>query len=238
MATTFKKIVHRVLFALLCCLMATKAAALPAHVYIVIYATHDGKSGHAGIAVDKYEIRVTDCKNCPGGVRYDTARTGELLYFDLWPEKDRFNKDRLNENAQPHYFRLPASSAEPAITVASLIVDGIPHEEGYPCDGLLKINTNPVQDYQFVQYLDSLIAENRLFNAWTNNCADFVERGLEYLLGQNIDADEKIAWTSATTPNRLCKAVMSLPGVKVLKDPGKLVNGSFFEERILKQENK
>lgn len=238
MATTFKKIIKTAFLTGLCSLAVLKATALSAHVYIVIYATHDGKSGHAGIAVDKYEIKVTDCKTCPGGIRYDTARTGELLYFDLWPEKDRFNKDRLNESVQPHYFRLPASSAEPAITVASLIIDGIPHEQGYPCDALLKINTSPAKDYQLVQFLDSLIAENRLFNAWTYNCADFVERGVEYLLGQPIDADEKIAWTSATTPNRLCKAVMNLQGVKVIKDPGKLVNGSFFEERILKQENK
>lgn len=221
-----------------CSLPAIKAVALPDHVYIVIYATHDGKSGHAGIAVDKYDIKVIDCKNCPGGVRYDTVRTGELLYFDLWPEKDRFNKDRLNESVQPHYFRLPTSSAEPAITAGSLILDGIPHEQGYPCDALLKMNTSPVKDYQLVQFLDGLIAENRLFNAWTYNCADFVERAVEHLVGQNIDADETIAWTSATTPNRLCKALMNLPEVKVLKDPGKLVNGSFFEERILKQEKK
>lgn len=228
----------RVLIAFCCCFAVIKPVALHAHVYVIIYATHDGKSGHAGIAVDKYDIKVADCKNCPGGIRYDTARTGELVYFDLWPEKDRFNKDRLNESVQPHYFRLPASSAEPAITAASLIIDGIPHEQGYPCDGLLKINTTPTQDYQLIQFLDSLIAENRLFNAWTYNCADYVERAVEYVLGQDIDADEKIAWTSATTPNRLCKAVMSLDGIKVIKDPGKLVNGSFFEERILKQDNK
>ncbi len=236
MVKTFKKIIQLLVFVTCWCIPVLKAAALPGHVYIIIYATHDGKSGHAGIAVDKYDIRVLDCKTCPEGVRYDTVRNGALLYFDLWPEKDRFNKERLIENTQPHYFRLPASSAEPAITPVSLIINGIPHEEGYPCDGLLKITTTPARDYQMVRFLDSLIAENRLFNAWTFNCADFVNLAVEHLLGQKIEADERIAWTWATTPNRLCKALMKIPEVKVIKDPGSLINGFFFEERILKQD--
>jgi hypothetical protein len=200
------------------------------HVYVVIYATHGGKTGHAGIAVDQYEVRVRDVR---GGVRYDTVRTGRLVYFDVWPERDRFNKERLNEPVPATYFRLPASSAEPPITVGSLLRRGIPHEEGYACDGLLRLVTTPQQDAALVRYLQSVRDRNALFHAWEFNCADFVEGAVEFLIGRDLDADETIFLKKATTPNRLYRAVAALPGVVVIKDAAALVQGSFFAERLI-----
>src|ERR1044071_162622 len=48
------------------------------NVYIVIYATADGRTGHAGIAIDNYQVHIL-------GDKEDTVADGTLTYFDLWP---------------------------------------------------------------------------------------------------------------------------------------------------------
>jgi hypothetical protein len=215
-------------------LLAHRAFASVNDVYLIIYATHDGKTGHAGIAVDKYEVKVYDCRTCPQKVRYDTVKTGALLYFDVWPEDDRFGKDRVFDAVKAEYFRLPASSAETPITVYSLTQKGIPHKEGYACDGLLQLQSSRQQDYDLAQYLDVLCAQNKNFDAIEFNCADFAELALERLTGKDIQADESVVMNWTTTPNKLWQAAKKLPDAAVLKDPGKLTDGSFFEEKILK----
>lgn len=206
----------------------------PQDVYVIFYATYNGRTGHVGIAVDRYEVKIRDCASCPGRVARDTVSTGRLLYFDLWPQDDGFDRERVFATLPAQYFRLPASSAEAPITVSSLITRGIPHEEYYACDGLLKIASSPDQDKQLVHFLDQLVGENRAFHAILFNCADFVELGLEHLLQTDLYADEKVLLVRPTTPNRLYQSLVKLPGVTVLKDPGERISGSFFKERILK----
>ncbi len=216
-----------------CSLQALQAEKGLGDVYVIIYATHDGKSGHAAIAVDKYTVKIRDCSSCPGKVSYDTVRTGELLYYDLWPIDDRFNKERLFDNVSAQFFRLPASSAERPISISSLKYRGIPHEENYPVDGLLRIPTSPQKVEKLKEYLDNLISRDTTFNAVHFNCADFVELGLEYLLKKDIWVDERVLFVYATTPNRLYQVLEKMEGIEVLKDPGELINGSFLYERIL-----
>ena len=209
--------------------------AAPDDVYVVIYATHDGKTGHAGIAVDKYEVRIYDCSSCPGGVRYDTVKTGELYYFDFWPGDVDYDKSKVFDNVKGLYYRLPESSSERAITPRVLLQKGVPHELRAPCDGLLKIKSSPLQDAKLKAFLDRKMIRNRQFNAVDYNCTDFVEQALEYLLHTNIDADEWMFLTvSATTPNKLYRELIKRRDVIVLKSPGKKINGSFFDERIIK----
>ncbi|MBK8556251.1 MAG: hypothetical protein IPL65_11015 [Lewinellaceae bacterium] len=223
-----KLIISGLLFSLL----ATPAFA---DVYVVIYATHNGKTGHAGIAIDKYEVKVRDCNTCPGKVKYDTVRTGNLLYYDMWPEADHFSKQRLFEAVPAVYYRLPASSAEASITPQSLMSKGIPHQEGYACDGLLRFKTSCGSDADLVAYLDKFIEKRKTFQAVDFNCADFVEIAVEHFLGKNIDADEYVMLTYyATTPNQLYKTLVKLPAVTVLKNPGESINPSFWEEKIIK----
>ncbi|MFZ2899980.1 MAG: hypothetical protein WA004_15240 [Saprospiraceae bacterium] len=207
-----------------------------ADVYVVIYATFNGRTGHAGIAVDKYAVKVRDCRECPGAVAYDTVKTGNLLYYDLWPKEDQFDMQRLFEQIPATFFRLPASSAELPITVNTLLLKGIPHEEGYPCDALLKIKTTYEADKELEAFLNGFIDRQNSFNALTFNCADFVERAVEHLLCTEVNADEWVfPKTFATTPNKLYKELAALPEVIIIKNPGEKVAGSFWKERIIKR---
>lgn len=204
-------------------------------IYIIIYATHNGKTGHAGIAIDRYVVKVKDCTNCKVKVTYDTLTTGELSYYDLWPAHDDFQKSKMYENDLALYHHFPASSSEAPLTIWGLIHKGIKQINLGPCDALLKIPSTALQDFKLMHFLDKEVDQQTPFNLWERNCADFVEKAVEFALKVKIEAEEMILFDQATTPNNLYKAMLKLPGVAVLKDPGILINGSFLQERILKR---
>lgn len=204
-------------------------------IYIIIYATYNAKTGHAGIAIDRYSIKVKDCANCKGRTTLDTLATGELSYFDLWPAHDDFQKSKMYENDLALYHHLPGSSSEPPLTVWGFSHKGIGQINLGPCDAILKIPSTAFQDFKLMRFLNKIVDQQTPFNLWEYNCADFVEKAVEFTLETDIDADEMILFDRATTPNCLYKALRKIPGVTVLKDPGSLVNGSFFQERILKR---
>jgi hypothetical protein len=204
-----------------------------ADVYIIYYATKDGKTGHVGIAVDNYRIIFRQVET--GGKfieKEDTVATGELTYYDLWPRDDEFGVTATLKDIPAAYYKLPASSME-EITVNSLYDKGIPHKEHYPCDGILKIKTNWEENNMLRGYLDSLIEANRAFNARSFNCADFVKGSLEYLKGIRIDATEFIFPGRSSTPNALYRELRKMPFVEVIKNADEAANGSFLKERIL-----
>src|SRR5262249_39322261 len=146
-----------------------------ADVYVVIYATTEAKTGHAGVAIDRYQIQHTDV--VAGGVRAeraDTVRTGQLTYYDLWPKDDAIPRAPTLPQVAPQYYKLPAASSERAIPVESLETRGVPHKEGYACDGLLRISTGAAADFALGRYLDGQMDRNRPFDAWRFNCVDYV----------------------------------------------------------------
>ena len=216
-------------------LLATLGAGLQAaatDVYLILYATHDGRTGHAGIAVDQYRIRVIDCADCPGGVRYDTAATGELTYFDLWPSTDDLSYQFLFSTVPAHYYRLPTGNTELPITVNSLLRLGLPHALEDSCDGLLKLPTSPTRDFELIEFLQAKIDGDEPFSTYTHNCADFVAAGLSFALMRPVEARERVLMRSATTPNCLWRTVAALPDARILRDPGDKVNGGFDGQRI------
>jgi hypothetical protein len=89
---------------------ATAPFACPvfADVYVVIYATTETKTGHAGVAIDRYQIQRRDVT--VSGVtaeRADTVRTGSLTYYDLWPKDDVIPKTLTFQKVEPQYYKLP-----------------------------------------------------------------------------------------------------------------------------------
>ncbi len=214
-------------------LMVTNLPASPARAldgYLAIYATWNGLTGHAGFAVDTYQIRV---KEVNGKTIEDTVATGKLLYFDLWPKVDNFAL-YSGANVEAKYFQLPQSTSEKPITVASLLAKGIPHREGYPVDGLIRIPAGPHTTLKLTRMLEQQIAQNKPFNTLHHNCADFAEAAATYLLKTDLDAEEDIFFFRSTTPNRLYAAVAAQPGVRIIRDAGGKVAGSFVSERIVR----
>jgi len=235
MAATMKRLLVPTLFLLGAMQTGAASPVAPTHVYLVIYTTCGGETGHAGLAIDRYDILVSDCSACPGKVRYDTVKTGRLVYYDLWPVEVSYSFDSVFVDKAPRYFKLPSSSSEKPITVTSLLAKGIPHEKGYSCDGLIRIPGTPESDGRLERFMDRLITRNRMFNAVYFNCADFVKTGLEYLLNTDLPAEENIADFQITTPNRLYQVVRELPGAEVIKDAGPSAQTPFLEGRIRKQ---
>ncbi len=203
-------------------------------VYFITYATRDGKTGHSGLAIDNYIIQVHD-KMVNGSIVsiYDTVKSGTLTYFDFWPEKDHFSIGNVGKDTRAKYNKLPAASYEKEITLYHLITYGVPHVESTPCDGVIRLETHPAEDYDLADYMDGIIALDRPFNVRSFNCSDFVLAGARHITGSRIRAKEFIPFSFSTTPNRLFKKLRALPGTEVVLDPGKKVNGIFFKERIL-----
>jgi hypothetical protein len=200
----------------------------------VIYATTESKTGHAGIAIDRYQIQVTDLM--AGGVRAeraDTVRTGQLVYYDLWPKDDVIPRALTFRPVEAQYFKLPGSSSEREITVESLRTRGVPHKEGYACDGLIRVPTGPAADFALGRYLDRVLEQKKPFDAWRFNCVDFVLLGLKRVLRASLDVEEPVVVRRAATPNRLYRALRALTGVEVVKNADRVTGGSFFEERLL-----
>jgi hypothetical protein len=217
--------------------LALLACPVRADVYVVIYATTETKTGHAGVAIDRYQVQLRDVT--VGGVtpeRADTVRTGALTYYDLWPKDDVIPKALTFQKVEPQYSKLPGGSSERAITVESLESRGLPHKEGYPCDGLIRIPTGAAADFALGRYLDQQLEHNQPFDAWRFNCVDFVLLALKPVLGAKLDAREPVLVRRAATPNRLYRALRALSGIdgiEVLKSADQVTQGSFWDERVL-----
>jgi hypothetical protein len=212
------------------------APAMHANVFVIFYSTYKGKTGHAGIAIDRYDIFVRDLIS--NNIEYsvnDTQATGNLVYFDLWPKGDAFIRAHLKRDLEPSYYQLPRASNEQKITVNTLLAKGLPHKEFQPVDGLIEIETLPFQDYRLLNFLVELAAAEKCFNAQLFNCTDFVCRGLTVLTGKKFTAKEVVLFSRFSTPNALFKKLehTKLFIVHILKHPGKEMEGSFFTQKII-----
>lgn len=208
--------------------------AIPASadVYIIIYATHNGKTGHCGIAVDQYKVVVQE--EWIGGIvnyRLDSVKTGTLTYYDLWPVNDSY-KGNYEGDVEARYFKLPSDRWKQWISLRTLSDQGVPHKFGYPCDGLISFPCSKREDFEMVGYLDNRLRQQKAFNTMHHNCCDFVSDAITYLTGKEIVAKEFIIKNYATTPNELYKVVSGWLDVEIIKNPGVTVNGSFVQERV------
>lgn len=193
--------------------------------YVIIYASLNGKTGHAGIAIDNYSIENENNV-------IDTIANGTLTYYDFWPA-DGFGLSGFSKNCPAKFYKLPDRIWSSAITVNSLYDKGIPHREHYPCDAILMFNSTPSLDFHAHEYINSIIKSNRRFNPRYYNCGDFVVDILRLFTGK-IYAKEFVPFSFTTTPNKLCRKIMKQEGVTIIKSPGVKVKRNFFIERILK----
>jgi hypothetical protein len=209
-------------------LLMSLSVAASANIYIVIYTTLNGKTGHAGIAVDNYHVIQSD-----NGL--DTIRTHTLTYFDVWPEKDEFELFDFARDHKPVFYVLPNAIWSETITVQSLYDKGIPHREHYPCDAILKVATTASQDYKLIEYLNHEVNRTHRFNPRFYNCSDFVLNAVNTVLGKNLRAKEFIPFSLATTPNKLYRVLSRQKEFHVVKKAPSNVSRSFLRERILKR---
>jgi hypothetical protein len=208
-------------------------SAEPQDIYLVIYTTKAGYTGHVGIAVDNYKVVVRD--TVISGVStalYDSVKTHTLTYFDLWGPAD-ISLDEHSKDLPARYFTLPRSSAEPSLSVDYFLTQGLPHSYDYACDALIRIPTTPSADYRLKEVASLIQAERPHFNSRQYNCTDFVITCLNRLFNLNLKALEWIPFSWSSTPNKFYRVVVSSLDVRIIKAPGPEVNESFFKERVV-----
>ncbi len=209
-------------------LMAIAFCETRADVYVIIYATSNGRTGHAGIAIDRYQIIVRND-------RADTVKTHALTYFDVWPTRDEFRLFDFAKNQEAIFYKLPNSIWPANITLQSLFDEGIPHREHYAADAILTIKTKPATDYALITKLDQVMETKPTFNPRFYNCSDFTLNAVNFVTGENTKAKEFIPFSLATTPNKLYRVLAKRPDVSVVKKAPNVISRSFFRERILKR---
>ena len=213
---------------ILVCACITRCSS---HVYVIVYATLNGKTGHAGIAVDNYDIITSNHQE-------DTVANGTLTYFDLWPSKDDFGLFSFSKDQEAVYYKLPNAIWSLPITINMLYDEGIPHREGYPADAILKLPSRPYQDFALGRHLEELMTNKRVFNPRFYNCTDFVNEGLQIIRGKKLRVKEFIPFSFTATPNKLCRELLKLAETIVIKSPHNTIDGSFFRERVLERKKR
>lgn len=205
----------------------------PNDLYLIIYTTKSGFTGHVGIAVDNYKIIIKDTViNNTKSVEYDTVKNYSLTYYDLWgPSKIEW--DEHNKNLPSRYYKLPRSSAEERITVDYFLTKGLPHSYDYPCDALIRIKTDASTDYKLKELAETIQQEKNYFNTREYNCTDYIILCLEGLFDIRLEAKEYIPFSMSSTPNQFYKEVISKLNVEIIKKAGPEINDSFFKERII-----
>jgi hypothetical protein len=205
----------------------------PADIYLIVYTTKEGHTGHVGMAVSNHRIVVRDTVICgKQEVVYDTLKNNTVTYFDLWgPPVIRVNEH--DKDLPARYFTLPRSSAEKQITIDYFLTRGLPHGYDYPCDALLRIKTDAKTDARMKEIAEDIRQERRFFNSREYNCTDYAIQCLNRLFGTGLVAREYIPFAWSSTPNRFYKEVLSTLDVEILKEAGPEVNESFFKERIM-----
>ena len=208
------------------------SAANSPNIYLILYATHAGQTGHVGVATDDYQVKISDCARCVGGVKYDTVTTGELRYYDLWPAEDDWSYSFFFGSVEARYYQLPNSTTARSITTRSLVNRGLPHALDGPCDGLLKLPVTWRELTQINNYLSGTARQKEPFNLYEFNCSNYALRALRLAYPELAVREERVLARYATTPNRLWEAAKELGGVTLLKDPGLKAKGRFNSERI------
>jgi RHS repeat-associated protein len=193
-------------------------------VILLIWASHDGKIGHAGIAVSNYKEVISRVKENGKWVNKSTmVEDGTYTYRDLWPGGEGAGKKNFDKD-------VPASYGNKVFTLDQLKNTDVTGSEGYAADGLIQLKTTEMNDFIVKAGLDAHEKYNPNYNGLTNNCSDLCEVGIEYSAGKQLPVDEKLTdKVSATTPNQLYKATKALPNATVIKDPGTKVDNGFLK---------
>jgi len=186
-------------------------------VIIVIWASHKGRIGHAGIAISNY------CEETDANGQTRMVPDGTYTYRDLWPGED-VGKNNFSVDVPAQY------EENDRVTLDQLLNEDVSGgEDNRPCDGLIQFPTGYDLDTRIQQGLNDFKKSNPLYNGLKVNCSDYIEAALETMVGRQLPVDEKLSSEiSATTPNQVYKTASTLKNGTILKDPGKKVKKGFI----------
>ena len=189
--------------------------------YLIVWATANGSVGHAGFAIDNYEPQSFTDSN--GNTQTRMVKTGTLSYYDLWPGTEGGVTIRnVGKDVVAHFNVISSTDLN------TIINEDITGSEEQSPDGILCISTSYETDRQTSERIEEAMKE-KVYNGVSRNCSDFAKIGVESSSGTSIEARESILGHMSTTPNKLFRESMKLPGTTVIKDPGQVINNSFIQ---------
>jgi hypothetical protein len=218
-------------------------------VYLTIWYSADGETGHAGIAVDNY--KTVEKRDKEGHVIYDekgNAKTeqvkdGTVTYYDFWPGVGA-GKKNFDEPQKGTVQKIEG------LTLDDIKTKDIGNGEHRAAEGVIQFTadaraTNAVKDYADQQYQDQT-KNNVQYNGLTNNCSNFALDCMNQLYGfkpgfgiENINTDGNnwllipAASANSVTPNFLYRdasKMVSNPAIgKVLKSDSKKAGNDFID---------
>jgi hypothetical protein len=211
-------------------------------VYLVVWFSKDGETGHAGIAVDNY--KMVEQRSESGEITgYAAVPDGTVTYFDLWP-KAPVGKTQLQKGVTPDYGAgvilnkadLLATDPSASGKVGNVSEFG---ERRAP-DGVVSISSSYVDDVLLRVEAKSKISNNEQYNACDNNCSTFSQDLINTISTVNIDASQEIkpkgtlkilgyGDASTVAPNNLYNKATEAPGANVLKGPDKAEAKPYLE---------
>ena len=192
-------------------------------ILLIVWASHDGRIGHDGIAISNYiEVKSKVKVNGRWTTQARMAQDGTYTYRDLWPGGEGAGKQNFDKD-------LPAVYNNKKVTLSSILNSDITGLEESTPDGVVIISSIHNVGQRIQRKLDAYEFENPSYNALTNNCSDYAEAALEEAIHKDLPVDEKLSSKiKATTPNQVFKASRRIRGGQMLKNPGSKINNSFI----------
>jgi RHS repeat-associated protein len=213
-------------------------------IYLLIWFSNKGETGHAGIAIDNYKTqnkkdsKGNDIIDQNGNVVTEQVADGTMTYYDLWPN-DIVTQTKLQSDVKSDY--------SPGILINSLSDlqntdvtnkrTGNVSPEGRSADGIVKIPTIPSQDNDAKTTAETDIANGKKYNGSSNNCSTFAQRIINS--AYSIDASQTIKPAGAlrlmyddaqtVAPNNLYNAALQIKGASNIKGPANVVAKPYLE---------
>jgi RHS repeat-associated protein len=220
-------------------------------IYILIWYSKDGETGHAGIAVDNYKTEKykekEKYKDANGKTRTREVekerqvKDGTMTYYDLWPEKPVGDlslqsdvKDDYNKKIIKSFDELKNTDVSVSGERGKVSENG----EGRAADGIVQIGTSFDQDNAAKTKLGALQTAGKDYNACNNNCSSFVQDGLKAVF-PSFDASQVVKPSgllrmryndaNVVAPNNLYNGALKIKGATNVKGPASVTAKPYLE---------
>jgi len=202
-------------------------------VYLFVWFSAAGETGHAGVAVDNYKL---DQAGKP-------VKDGTFTYYDLWPFAP-LGKTEMQNGVKPDY-----STGVKINSIEDLKGNdptgnraGKVSAEGRAADGIVQIPASYDSTMKAKSKAETDIKASKQYNACYNNCSTFAQGVLNAALNKGIDARQTVKpnWTmknvlgykeaDVVAPNNLYNAaVLGIKDMTLIKGPASVESKPYLE---------
>lgn len=178
--------------------------------YLILWATQPGRYGHLAIGVDNYKYDEKINKQVPDGT---------MCVYGLFPNIDYNQFDAVVDRRVQGIFVVDKRT-----TIGKVKCNSFNSGEYYNPDGLLQVSSDFEKDSAIKEEINGEIKSNKGYRGNSRNCSTFVRDVINKTMNLGIKGEETFLYKKYVTPNRLFKEMQTVPNVKQILFPAKLVN--------------